>query len=178
MVADGGTWATTNTVYGGGQSGTSLIISATAGDTFAVGDKFNLSSVNAANPMTRRIAGKATLQQFTITQALTAVGGNADTINFLPAIYGPGSQYQNVDSLPLNGATITLWPGTSSPNGKVGTVGLALSRYAFALVGAKLYVPTAVEKAGSAQDPETGIQLRKVRPGTLPAPCRLTAWIA
>jgi hypothetical protein len=158
-----GTWAAAVTVYGANQTGNSLTISATAGDTFNVGDKFSIANVNAVNPMTRRIAGPASGQQFTITQALTAVGGNADVITFLPAIYGPGSQYQNVDALPANTAALTLWPGTSSPNGKVGTVGLGLSRFAFALVGAKLYVPKAVEDAGGAQDPETGISVRKVK---------------
>jgi coat protein Gp5 len=157
-----GTWAGAVTVNGANQSGTSLTITATAGDTFKTGDKFNLALVNAVNPQTKRIAGKATLQQFTITQDLTAVGGGTDVINFLPAIYGPGSQYQNVDALPANSAALTLWPGTSSPNGKVGTVGLGLSRFAFALVAAKLYLPKAVEQKGQAQDPETGISVRKV----------------
>jgi hypothetical protein len=158
-----GTWGGAVTVNGANQSGTSLTITATAADTFNVGDKFSIANVNAVNPMTRRIAGKATAQQYTITQALTAAGGGADVINFLPAIYGPGSQYQNVDALPANAAALTLWPGTTSPNGKVGTVGLALSRMAFAIVGAKLYVPKAVEDAGQAQDPDTGIQVRKVK---------------
>lgn len=159
-----GTWAGAVTVSGGGQSGTSLVITATGGDTFNVGDKFSILNVNLANPMTRRIPGKKAAKVFTITQALVAAGGaGADTINFLPAIYGPGSQYQNVDALPANGATMTLWPGTANPNGLVGTVGLALSRFAFALVGAKLYVPKAVESAGQAQDPDTRIAVRKVK---------------
>ena len=111
--------------------------------------------------MTRRIAGKATLQQFTVPQSYTLAAG-ANTISILPAIYGPGSQYQNVDALPVNGAALTPWPGTTSPNGKVGTVGLALTRQAFAIAGAKLYVPKAVEKAGQAQDPDSGLSLRKV----------------
>lgn len=157
-----GTWAGAVTINGANQSGNSLTITATAGDTFNQGDKFSIANVNAVNPMTRRVAGVATAQQFTITQALTAAGGGVDVINFLPAIYGPGSQYQNVDALPANAAALTLWPGTTSPNGKVGTVGLGLSRYAFAIVGAKLYVPKAVESAGQAQDPDTGIQVRKV----------------
>ena len=83
-------------------------------------------------------------------------------INFLPAIYGPGSQYQNVDALPANTAALTLWPGTTSPNGKSGTVGLGLSREAFALVGTKLYDPTSVEEHGVMQDPDTGLSIRKV----------------
>jgi hypothetical protein len=158
-----GTWAGTFSVTGANQSGASLIITGTnAGDTMNVGDKFSIANTNAANPMTRRIAGKATAQQFTITQNYVATGG-ADTITMLPAIYGPGSQYQNVDALPANGAALTLWPGTTTPSAKVGTVGLALSKFAFAFVGAKLYVPQAVEKSGFAFDSRTQIGVRKVK---------------
>jgi len=157
-----GTWAGTVTVTGANQSGSSLNITGTTGDTIKAGDKFSIAAVNAVNPMTRRIAGKATLQQFTVTQDYTLTAG-PDTINILPAIYGPGSQYQNVDALPLNAAGLTLWPGTTSPNGKVGTVGLALSKFAFAFVGAKLFVPQAVEKSGFAFDSRTQIGVRKVK---------------
>lgn len=156
-----GTWAGAVTVTGSNQSGTSLIITGTAGDTIHQGDKIAMALVNAVNPMTRRSAGPLKPKTLTVTADYTLAAG-ANTINVLPAIYGPGSQYQNVDALPIDGAALTLWPGTTSPNGKSGTVGLGLSRYAFALVGAKLYVPTAVEKAGAAQDPETGISVRKV----------------
>jgi P22 coat protein - gene protein 5 len=161
-----GTWSGAGglpTVNGAGQSGTQLIINANAGDTWNVGDKFSIVNVNRVNPMTRRYPGPVVAKTFTVTQALTAVGGGADVINFLPPIYGPGSQYQNVDNLPANSAGFTLWPGTTSPSGKEGTVALALSRFAFAMVGAKLYQPKAVEDSGSAQDPETGIALRKVK---------------
>jgi hypothetical protein len=145
------------------QTGTSLVITAPAGATFMVGDKFSILNVNQVNPMTRRIVGPKTAKTFTVTTALTAAGGGADVLNILPAIYGPGSQYQNVDALPAAGAALTLWPGTTSPNGKVGTVGLGLSRFGFALVGAKLYMPKAVEDAGQAQDPDSGISIRKVK---------------
>jgi hypothetical protein len=157
-----GTWAGAVTVNGAAQSGTSMIVTFTAGDTVAVGDKFSIANVNRVNAMTRRTAGPLTVRTFVITQALTAAGGGADTINFLPPIYGPGSQYQNVDALPANGAALTLWPGTASPSGKSGTVALGLSREAFALVGTKLYHPTAVEKSGVMQDPDTGLSIRKV----------------
>jgi hypothetical protein len=99
---------------------------------------------------------------FVVTQAYTATGTN-DFVQVLPAIYGPGSQYQNVDALPADTAAMTLWPGTTTPNGKTGTVGLGLSRFAFALVGAKLYMPKSVEDAGQAQDPDSGISIRKVK---------------
>ena len=160
-----GTWAGTSgypIVNGAGQSGTSLTITANVGDTFNVGDKFSVVNVNRVNAMTRRTAGPLSVRTFTITQALTAAGGGADVINFLPAIYGPGSQYQNVDALPATSAALTLWPGTTSPNGKSGTVGLGLSREAFALVGTKLYDPTSVEEHGVMQDPDTGLSIRKV----------------
>lgn len=156
-----GTWAGAVTVTGASQSGSSLIITGTAGDTIKAGDKFTINAVNMTNPMTRRSAGPATPRTFTIPTAYTLAAG-ANTISILPPIYGPGSQYQNVDALPLNGAALTLWTGTANPNGKVGTVGLALTKEAFALVGGKLYVPKAVESAGQAQDPESGIALRKV----------------
>lgn len=156
-----GTWAGAVTVTGSGQSGSSLIITGTANDTLKAGDKFNVASVNQVNPRTRRIPGPATLKQFTVTQDYTLTG-NADTISILPAIYGPGSQYQNVDALPATGAALTLWPGTASPNGKVGTVGLLLSRYAFALVGGQFYVPKAVEGASQKRDKQTGIPVRFV----------------
>lgn len=161
-----GTWAGTSgypVTSGANQSGTSLVITANVGDTFNIGDKFSIANVNRVNAMTRRTAGPLIARTFVITQALTAAGGaGGDTINFLPAIYGPGSQYQNVDALPANAAALTLFPGTTSPNGKAGTVGLALSREAFALVGTKLYEPRSVEDHGTVQDPDTGLSIRKV----------------
>lgn len=156
-----GTWAGSVTVNGAGQSGTSLIITNTAADTFNQGDKFSIANVNAVNPRTRRTAGPLAAQQFTITNSIVGSGG--DTINFLPALYGPGSQYQNVDALPVNGAALTLWPGTTSPNGKTGTVGLALTKYAFALSGAKLYSPKSVEVCSQKRDPRTGLAVRFVK---------------
>jgi P22 coat protein - gene protein 5 len=156
-----GTFQSSVVVVGANQSGTQIIVQGTAGDVLNQGDKIAFANVNAVNPMTRRFAGPATAKRFTITQPITLTGGS-DTINILPAIYGPGSQYQNVDSFPANNAALTLWPGTSSPNGKTGTVALGLTRYAFALVGSKLYVPHAVEHGGQAQDPETKIAVRKV----------------
>jgi hypothetical protein len=156
-----GTWASAVTVTGANQSGSSLIITGTAGDTINAGDKFSIINVNMVNPMTRRSAGPNTVRTFTVPTAVTLAAG-ANTISILPPIYGPGSQYQNVDALPANNAALTLWPGTTTPNGKVGTIGLALSREAFALVGGKLYVPKAVESAGQAQDPDSGIAVRKV----------------
>ena len=158
-----GTWGGVVKVIGSGQSGASLAIQGTAGDTINPGDKFSVAATNMVNPMTRRSAGPLVLRTFTYPgPSQMVLTGGTDTIPILPAIYGPGSQYQNVDALPLNNAALTLWPGTTAPNGKTGTVGLALTREAFALVGGKIYLPKAVESSAQQQDPETGIALRKV----------------
>jgi hypothetical protein len=157
-----GVWAGAITVTGSNQNGNTLIITGGAGDTMKKGDKFSILNVNQVNPSTRRTAGPLVAKTFTIMDDYVLTGG-ADTISILPPIYGPGSTYQNVDALPLTGAALTSWPGSSmSTSAKTGTVGLGLSRFAFMLVGAKLYVPKAVEKAGQASDPETGISVRKV----------------
>jgi hypothetical protein len=101
-------------------------------------------------------------QTFTVLTDVTLTGGT-DTIHISPAIYGPGSQYQNVDALPADGAAITLWPGTTAPVARSGTVGLGLSKFAFAMSGGKLEVPKAVERAEQTEDPDTGMAVRFVR---------------
>ena len=158
-----GTWNTTNTVKGSSQSGSSLTINATAGDTFNVGDVISIASVKAVNPSTRRVIDSVNNAQFVITQALTAAGGGADVIQISPSIFGPGSQYQNVDALPVDAAVITLFPGTTSPNGLSGIQNIAIQRDAFALVGVKLEQPKAVEVSSQTRDPESGISIRFVR---------------
>lgn len=157
-----GTWAGAVTVNGSNQSGSSLLINATAGDTFLTGDVISIDAVKSVNPVSRRVVS-STLKQFVITQDLTAAGGGADTIQISPAIAGPGSQYQNVDALPVTGAALTLFPGTANPNGASGMQGLAMQRDAFAMVGVKLEVPKAVEMASQTRDPKTGIAVRFVR---------------
>ncbi len=157
-----GTWAGAVTVTGAGQSGSALIITGTNGDTLKAGDKFSIANVNFVNPRSRRIPGPATAQTFTVTQDYT-LDGNPDTIAILPAIYGPGSQYQNVDNLPVDGAALTLWPGTTNPNGAQGTFGMAISDQAFAIVGMRFYLPKAVEAKSQAEDKQTGIPVRFVK---------------
>ena len=97
------------TVVGSGQSGTSLVLTdATATCTVGLGEQFSIDNVNAVNPMTLSSSGQLTPKIFSFMQPWTFTGGN-DTLSFVPAIVGPGSQYQNVDALPVNGAVLTLW---------------------------------------------------------------------
>lgn len=158
-VHTAGTWAGAVTVHGAGQTGSSLLINATAGDTFNVGDVVSIASVNNVNPQTRRSTGS--VQNFVVQQALTATGAGSalDVLQISPAIIGPGSQYQTVDVLAADAAALTLFPGTTSPNGKSGINGLNFHKEAFAIVGVRLYEPTAVESAKTITDPKTHLSL-------------------
>jgi hypothetical protein len=113
--------------------------------------------------MTRQVNGLG-LKQFSYVGGVPFVltGGN-DTIPIAPAIFGPGSQYQNVDALPGNAAALTFWPGTTTPSGLSGSISLALSKYAFAKAFGKFENPEKAEKAEMAVDEETGASVAFVR---------------
>lgn len=166
--ATAGTWSGASgypIVDGAGQSGNAITITDNSGDTFNVGDIITFANVHEVNPVTRRSTGS--LKQFVVTQALTGAGVG-DTLYIYPSIIGPdgsGSldQYQNVDALPANSAALTLYPGTTSPNGLSGIQNLAFTRDAFALVAVELETPKAVEFSSQKRDPETGISIRITR---------------
>lgn len=161
-----GTWAGAVTVSvaptvdpDAGTGITSIVVACTTGDTFKKGDVFNIAAVNETNNMTRRTgSGAVKLRELSIQTATVGVGSLA-TLTFTPPLYGPGSPYQNVDALPLAAAALTLFPGTTSPNGKSGVQSLMIGKDAFALVGVKMTVPPSNGDFKSAQrrDPTTGL---------------------
>lgn len=164
-----GVWQTPSavTVKGANQSGSSLLVNCTTGDTFNQGDVFSIGvttgTINAVNPKTRRkIASGA--QTFVILAPVTGAASIA-TLTIYPAIAGPGDQYQNVDALPADTAVLTLFPGTTTPSTgpKSGTNGLAFHRDAAALVGVKLEVPTSAEMASQKRSKKTGLAIRFTR---------------
>jgi len=154
---------TVTTTQTGTAAISSIAITCTTGNTFLKGDKFSIAASLPVHPQTRRTFGTAA-KTFTVTASVTAVSSSA-TVAFSPPMYGPGSQYQNVDALPVASAVVTMWPGTSSPNGKLGQVGIALHRNAFALVGAELEEPksSSVELVSQKRDPDSGISVRFIR---------------
>lgn len=145
----------------GGNANT-VTVNLGAGETLNPGDVFNFAAVNQVNPMTREVLTPV-LKQFVVMQPLVAVGGGVDVVTFSPTLYGPGSQYQNVDALPLVNAAMTLFPGTAAPQGKSGAQNLLLHPDAYALVSVKLESPEAVEVISQKRDPKTGIAIRFVR---------------
>lgn len=155
------TWAGAVTTNAANQSGSSLILVATTGDTFTQGTTFSISGVNDVNPMTLRATGP---KNFVITNTVVAAG-SAATITIYPAIVGPGSPYQNVDALPGATAALTMYPGTVAPNGKVGINGIAIGPDAHAFVGIKLQNPksSSAEITSQEQDPDTQVALAFLR---------------
>lgn len=156
-----GTWAgavSVNTTATDGAS--TLVVTCTSGDTFLAGDVFNVAGSNAVNPMTRRSTG--TRKQFVVLADVTATTTSA-TLSISPSIYGPGSQYQNVDVFPTAGQALTLFPGTTSPNGLTGSNSLAFHGNAFAMVSVDLEKPRSAEMASQKRDPQTGISIRFTR---------------
>ena len=147
------------------QSGSSLVLACTTGDTFTAPNVFNIAGVNDVNPMTLRSTG--TLKQFTFTGPQVVGAASAATVTIYPAIVGPGSPYQNVDALPAALALLTQYPGTTTPatGPKHGTNGLAFAPEAYGFVGVQLKNPKAssVEIVSQTQDPDTTLALSFVR---------------
>lgn len=157
-----GTWAGAVTLSSAVANGaTSIAVTCTTGDTFKKGDKIGLGGVYAVNPVTRTRAQSAKTYCVTVAQDVTGAA-SAATVVINETIYFSGA-YQNVDVQPANGATLTLFPGTSSPSGKVGKVGLALHPDAFAFVGLPLPMPKKEEVVGEAYDEETGLWIGFIR---------------
>lgn len=138
-----------------------VLASASAGATLKKGDVINFTTPMACNPGTRRSVGRA--KTVVLTADCTIVGGSTATAYFEPKLYGPGSQYQNVDVLPTAAHVVVLAPGTTTPSAKHGIQALAIHRDAFALVSVKLEEPKAVEIASTKRDPKSGISISFVR---------------
>jgi len=157
-----GTWAGAVTVTTTSVNGaTTLAVTCTTGDTFNAGDVFSVANVNQVNPMTRRKL--TTVAKPIVVLAATVGVASAATLSISPALYGPGSQYQNVDALPVATAALTLFPGTAAPNGKAGVNGLAFARQAFSFVSVPLEKTTDCEICVMKRDPQTGIAIRFYR---------------
>ena len=155
---------TGTTVSGAGQSGSSINLAGTTGDTLLVGDKITFALVNAVNRRTRRSTGR--LRAFTVTVSVT-FAASAATVSIFPQIVGPGSAYQNVTALPANAAIVLQWPGTTmvDATATTGVVGLAFTKDAFACVGAKLPMPKKGTKQIAEQytDKATGISISYIQ---------------
>lgn len=157
-----GTWASGNSLASAVDNGSStLSITCTSGDTFKKGDVIGIDNVYRVNPVTRLVTTRATDMTVTVAEDVTASSSTA-TVPIVEKLYYSGPN-QNIDSQPAASATVTLFPGTTSPNGKVGKNGLAFTREAFAGFSLPLPMPDNEEKAKQFTDPDTGISISYIR---------------
>jgi hypothetical protein len=153
-----GTYTGTPVVNGGGQVGSSLILSGFTSSTFVgnVGDVFTIGGVYAVNPQSRQSTGS--LQQFVLTAAATDTAGAA-TVQIYPPII-PSGQFQNVTNSPATNSAIVFAGATSGGSAIVSPTGIAFEKSAFSAAFVPLEVPTAVEEAYMEKDEDTGIYMR------------------
>lgn len=144
--------ATTATVAGAGQSGTTLLINALSG-TLAVGDIITIAAVNGVNRITDQSFG--TLQQFVLT---AAAANGATQLSIYPAIVAPiggqAVQYQTVDAAPANLATITPVAPASTTFRK----NFVFAPEAVTMATADLLMPNRVEE--KAREQFDGVSMR------------------
>lgn len=157
-----GTWAGSVSLASAvSNGGNSLSVTCTSGDTFLEGDVIGIASVYRVNPVTRVRTEITNTMTVTVAANVTASGSTA-TVPILEKLYYTGS-YQNIDSQPASSATLTLFPGTSSPSGKRGKQGLAFIRDAFAAFSLPLPMPENEEMMSQKTDPDTGISISFIR---------------
>jgi hypothetical protein len=127
-----------------------------AGNTINVGDVFTVAGVFSVNPQTRESTGS--LQQFVVTQAVTADGsGNAAGVQISPAIYTPSNALATVNAFPASSA-VTTFVGAASTSYPQN---LVYQKDAITFATADLLLPQGVDMASRAV--HNGISLRVVR---------------
>lgn len=157
-----GTWNTTNSLASAvDNGGSTLSITCTNGDTFKKGDVIGLASVYRVNPVTRLVTNRSKTMTVTVAEDVTATSTTA-TVPIVEKLYFSGPN-QNISAQPAASATVTLFPDTTNPSGKVGKNGIAFTREAFAGFTLKLPMPDQEEKASQFTDPETGVSLSYIR---------------
>jgi hypothetical protein len=149
-----GTYTGAATVAGAGQTGTSVVSSATAG-TLNQGDFITLAGVNQVNRITKTTTG--VLRQFAVTAPVPA-GSTSIPIYpaIIPAVGGVAQQYQTVTVSPANGAAILLVTNASSVYRK----NVAYAPEAVTMATADLELPGGVHEAH--REAFDGIAMRMV----------------
>jgi hypothetical protein len=161
----GGT-PTTNGVPAQGAS--SVVTQSWSSTTLNAGDVISFIStstpVNGINPQSFQTTGQP--MQFVVTATVTDTGG-AITIPIAPAIYGPGSNLQNVTSLPASGTAIYVYdtPAASfaAISAKVSPQNLVVHKDFGTIAMVDLPLPGGTDKAYRAASKKSGKSIRVIR---------------
>ncbi len=127
----------------------------TSTTTVTVGDVFTIAGVYAVNPQTRLSTGS--LQQFVVTAAQTASGGDMANMAISPPMYTAANALATIDAFPANNAAVTF-VGTAST---VYPQNLVYHKNAITLATADLLLPQGVDRAS--RQVHNGIAMRIVR---------------
>lgn len=151
-----GTYGGTPVTNGANQSGTSLVTDGwtVTTTTLPVGAVFTIDGVFAVNEQTKVSQGY--LKQFTVTTATATDGAGNSTIQFSPAIVGPGSSAQNVSALPGDGKAIVVFGAT----GKDAVSSIAFHKNAFVFGTADLEEMRNGATSKVVSLPELGLSVR------------------
>ena len=138
------------------QGATTLDITYTSGTkTIKQGDVFTIAGVNAVNPQTRLSTGS--LQQFVVTAAQTASGGDMANMAISPPMYTAANALATIDAFPANNAAVTF-VGTAST---AYPQNLIYHKNAITLATADLLLPQGVDMAS--RQVHNGVSMRIVR---------------
>jgi hypothetical protein len=137
------------------QGATTIAITGTGTQTIKKGDVFTIADCFAVNPQTRESTGA--LQQFVVTEDVTASGGNYASVKISPAIYTSGQALATVDSFPQSGKTVTFLGSASTQYPQ----NLIYHKDAITFATADLLLPNGVDMAS--RKVHNGISMRIVR---------------
>ncbi len=164
-----GTLGGTPTVTTSPSSGaTSIVTGSWTSTTLNAGDIVSFIStstpVNAVNPQSYSSTGQAA--QFVVTVTTTDSSGTI-TIPFAPAMYGPGSQLQNVTNLPATTTPVyvfdTAAASFSGISAKVSPQNLAVHKDFGTLAMVDMPLPGGTDKAYRAASRKSGKAIRVIR---------------
>ena len=150
----------------GGQTGSSINLKGWTASvaTLNVGDILQFAGCYQANPQNHQSSGR--LQDFVVTQPVTADSSTNMTVQISPSIVTSGA-YQTVSASPIDGAAVTVYGvGASGLAALAKTTtpqAMAWHPDAFTLATVDLPMPQGVDMGARAADPDLGLSLRIVR---------------
>ncbi len=124
------------------------------------GDVISIANVYAVNPQTRQSTGQ--LAQFVVQADVDSDGSGNATITLDRAIKA-ADNFQNVDALPADNAAILTFGHASSYGGITAPQNLVFHEDAFVLGCADFELPSGVDMAARATDPESGLSVSMIR---------------
>jgi hypothetical protein len=128
---------------------------------YKVGDVISIQNVYAVNPQTKQSTGQ--LAQFVVTATTNSVTNEIASLPISPAIYGPGSAYQNVSAYRVDGALVYLFGAALTYASVVAPQNMVFHKSAFALASVDFELPTEGVKATRVVDKEAGLSLTMTR---------------